>query len=110
MAIDAMHELGIDISDARPKSLRDLPGGFDLAVTVCDSANENCPVVPGRGAKGHLSFPDPSLEKGSYEERRAAFRKVRDDLRKRLVPYVSELLQDASLRASDRPGEEANDG
>jgi len=108
MAIDAMHEIGCDISAARPKSLRDLPSEFDLTITVCDSANESCPVVPGRGRKEHLSFRDPAVAMGSYEERRAAFRGVRDDLKERLIPLAERMLREDEASGQAAAGSRAD--
>jgi arsenate reductase len=53
---------------------------FDLVVTVCDDAAENCPVWLGKGKKNHMSFPDPAKATGTDEEVMAAFRSVRDDI------------------------------
>ncbi|MEP7358128.1 MAG: arsenate reductase ArsC [Anaerolineales bacterium] len=62
---------------------------FDLVVTVCDDAAENCPVWLGQGRKVHLGFPDPAKVIGSEAEVMAAFRAVRDDIARQ----VPELLQ-----------------
>ncbi|HEY6675060.1 MAG TPA: hypothetical protein VIZ59_09060 [Rubrobacteraceae bacterium] len=55
---------------------------FDLVITVCDDANEACPVFPGARERLHWSFPDPSRAEG--ERRLAAFRQVRDQIRSRI--------------------------
>jgi arsenate reductase len=57
---------------------------FDLVVTVCDDASENCPVWLGKGQKMHLSFPDPAKVIGTPSEVLAAFRQVRDDIRSQI--------------------------
>ena len=62
---------------------------FDLVVTVCDDAAENCPVWLGSGKKTHLGFPDPAKTTGTDEEIMAAFRAVRDDIARK----VPELLK-----------------
>jgi arsenate reductase len=89
LAVRVMAEVGIDISKAVPQSvapLLDQP--FDLAITVCDSAREECPVFPGAREQLHISFPDPVEARGSEEERLAVYRAVRDDIRQRLIPSV----------------------
>lgn len=85
MAIRAMDECGIDISDARSKTLDEYVGQqFDYIITVCDRANESCPIFPGDPERIHWSFRDPSAVKGSEEERLRAFQKVRDEILSRL--------------------------
>ena len=87
-AIAAMRELGIDISSHRSKGVDEFTGHqFDYVLTVCDNANESCPVFPARTVTIHHSFEDPAALQGSEEERLAAFRRVRDELRR----YLSEL-------------------
>ena len=89
LAIRAMAELGADISTATPQHLESfLDERWDLVVTVCDWARESCPVFPGASEQIHVSFPDPFLAGGSDEERMAAFRAVRDDIRTRLIPEL----------------------
>jgi arsenate reductase len=81
LAIQAMNELGIDISGHTSKTLDDLADvEKDYVITVCDSAREACPVVTAREAVLHESFPDPSAATGSEEERLEQFRSVRDAL------------------------------
>ncbi|GMQ81474.1 MAG: arsenate reductase ArsC [Rhodothermia bacterium] len=82
LAIDAMAELGIDISAHTSKVLTAYDDRhFAWVVTVCDSAKEACPVFPGSVNRLHRTFSDPSEVKGSEEDRRKAFRKARDELR-----------------------------
>jgi arsenate reductase len=81
-AIEAMAEIGIDIRDHHAKGLdafRDVV--FDEVVTVCDHAQETCPVVPGGGVRRHQGFEDPSAAKGTEAEVLAVFRRVRDEIR-----------------------------
>jgi len=81
-AIAAMRELGIDISGHRSKSVDEFIGKqFDCVLTVCDNARESCPIFPGQTTLIHQSFDDPAEVKGTDEERLAAFRRVRDELR-----------------------------
>jgi arsenate reductase len=63
---------------------------FDLVVTVCDDAAENCPVWLGKGLRAHLGFPDPARATGSEEEITSAFRRVRDDMLARIPALLQE--------------------
>lgn len=82
LAIQALAELGIDISGQRSKGVEELrEAAFDLVVTVCDDAAENCPLWLKGGRVIHIGFPDPAKASGAPEERLAVFRKVRDDIR-----------------------------
>jgi arsenate reductase len=92
LAIEAMTELDIDISDGESKSadvFRDRD--FDAVITVCDDAAENCPVWLGSGRVTHISFPDPAEALGSKEERMRVFRRVRDDINTRVLDFLREL-------------------
>lgn len=90
-AIRAMAELGIDISGHYSKSVDELAGQtFDLVITVCDAAQEQCPFFPGPTEVMHVGFPDPAKATGSEEEIMAQFRKVRDDMRAKLIPLIRE--------------------
>jgi arsenate reductase len=85
-----MAEVGIDISEGTPEYVEAyLDQPWDLAVTVCDSAKESCPLFPRPVEQIHVSFPDPALATGSDEERLAVFRTVRDDICARLVALLS---------------------
>src|ERR671933_340567 len=84
-AIVVMREIGIDITTQMSKTLdRFLPERFDEVITVCDNANESCPVFPGARNRRHWSIDDPSEVQGAEEERLAAFRRARDSLRQRI--------------------------
>lgn len=90
-AIAAMRELGIDISHHYSKSVDDLPEkDFDLVVTVCDQAQEQCPLFPGQTEVIHVGFPDPAKAAGTEEEIMAVFRRVRDDMREQLIGLLKE--------------------
>jgi len=89
MAIEAMSELGIDISAQRSKLVdeyRDM--AFDRVITVCDHAAQNCPVWLGPGTVKHISFPDPAQAKGSDRERLVVFGQVRDGIRDEVLAYL----------------------
>jgi arsenate reductase len=89
LAIRAMAEVGIDISNARSKHLDEyLRQDFDYVITVCDAANEGCPVFPGSPQRIHWSFPDPSAAEGPEEERYRAFERVRNEITMRLRTWV----------------------
>ena len=89
LAIEAMKEVGIDISAHRSKSVQEFAGQrFDVVITVCDNARESCPIFPGAPERLHWSYPDPAAVEGSREERLRAFREVRDDLYQRLQSFL----------------------
>ncbi len=89
LAVEAMREIGIDISAQRSKSISEFEGrGFDAVITVCDRAAEECPVFPGAPQCIHWSLPDPAAVSGSLEEKRRAFRDVRDVLEQRLREFL----------------------
>jgi arsenate reductase len=93
-AISAMNEIGIDISRHRSKSVDEFTGHeFDYVITVCDNANQQCPVFPGKTERIHWSFEDPAVAQGDEQSRLAVFRRVRDEILHRLRLFVS----DASL-------------
>lgn len=81
LAIRAMAELGIDISSQRSKTLDEYLGQqFDFVITVCDQANESCPIFPGGPERIHWSFRDPSTAEGNEEERLRVYQQVRDEI------------------------------
>ena len=85
LAIRAMDEIGVDISEQKSKTLeRYLGEPFDYVITVCDDANEACPFFPGAERRLHWSLPDPSAAEGTEEEQLEVFRSVRDALRDRV--------------------------
>lgn len=82
-AIAAMREIGIDITSHRSKSVAEFESeSFDFVITVCDNAQESCPIFPGAAVRFHQSFDDPpSPEIGDDEFRLQIFRRVRDEIR-----------------------------
>jgi len=88
--IEAMLEIGIDISNHRSKSVDEFAGqNFDCIITVCDNARETCPFFPGNAARIHQNFRDPPPESiGDYQSRLKIFREVRDQIRKWLIDFV----------------------
>jgi arsenate reductase len=94
-AIAVMSEIGIDLAGHRSKHVREFDGQhFDCVITVCDNANESCPIFPGDTERIHWSFPDPAAIEGSETERLAAFRRVRDALAERFRHFTSRLGSD----------------
>jgi arsenate reductase (thioredoxin) len=90
-AISVMAEIGVDISAQESETLEHYLGEpLDLVITVCDDANESCPVFPGASARLHWSFPDPSKAAGGCEERLRAFRDVRDEIRARIESELAD--------------------
>ena len=85
LAARAMAEIGVDVSEQESKTLeRYLGESFEYVITVCDAANEACPVFPGAKNRLHWSFEDPAQANGTEEERLEVFRKVRDEIRERI--------------------------
>jgi len=83
-ALQVLKELGI-VHNGRSKNTEEFRQvSFDLVITVCDDAAENCPVWLGEGKQIHVGFPDPAKASGSEEEILAAFRAVRDDIALRI--------------------------
>ena len=82
LAVEAMKEIGIDISSHYPKYVdRFISQSFDYVLTVCDSARETCPVFTGQVRhRLHNDFFDPALATGTREERMQVFRSVRDEI------------------------------
>ncbi len=89
-ALAALSEIGIQ-HHGRSKSAEEYRDvAFDVVVTVCDSAAEECPVWIGKGKRKHHSFPDPAKAEGTEEEVMDVFRSVRDDIQKEMVQLLSE--------------------
>ncbi len=98
LAIRAMHELGIDISERaghRAKGIEEFAGQppMDLVVTVCDEAAEECPYFPNTRHQQHWGFPDPSAATGTEEECLAVFRQVRDAIAARIDAFLHDEME-----------------
>ena len=92
LAIEAMAELEIDISNQQSKSVDEFrERTFDAVITVCDDAAENCPIWLGSGRMRHIGFPDPADASGNEEERLGVFREVRDGLRRQVIEYLRDV-------------------
>jgi arsenate reductase len=90
LAIEAMKELGQDLSTAQSKHVdRFVDEPIDLVVTVCDSAKESCPALPGAKETVHWPFLDPADATGTDEEKIAVFRDVRDQIKARIERFLT---------------------
>jgi len=90
--IQVMAEVGFDLINAKTKNVQQfLNDSFDYVITVCDHAQETCPVFWGEVKEQvHLGFADPAATIGSEEEILAVFRRVRDDIKKEFTKFVEE--------------------
>lgn len=92
-AIETMKEIGIDISTHRSKPIDELiTQTFDYVITVCDNANQHCPVFPGPCRRIHWSIEDPAAVVGNDETRLEAFRNARNELRERLDKFIEDEI------------------
>lgn len=93
LAIKALAEIGIEHEgeSKNTNEFRDVE--LDLVITVCDDAAESCPLWLGRGAKQHIGFIDPAEATGTEEEKMAVFRKVRDEIAKKIPAYLETFLE-----------------
>jgi arsenate reductase len=99
-----MDEVGIDLRAHTSKTLdRFLGEPWDYVITVCDSANERCPLFPGAASRLHWSFDDPSAVTGAEDERLAGFRRVRDEIRARLRQWLE--ITSSTLSRLPAPGD-----
>jgi arsenate reductase len=89
-ALAVLEEIGIK-HEGHSKDVSEIRGiPFDLVVTVCDDAAENCPAWLGDGEKIHVGFPDPAKATGSAEEMMEIFRKVRADVEEQMISLLSQ--------------------
>jgi arsenate reductase len=100
LAVKVMAEVGIDISQQESKTLeRYLDQPFDLVITVCDEANEACPVFFGAKERLHWSLPDPAKAGGTEAEQLHVYRQVRDAIRARIQATFGEQAGDQDQRS-----------
>lgn len=91
LAVKAMSDRGIDISDGRSKSVSEFEGQtFDLVVTVCDHANENCPYFPAAKQRHHWPFDDPADATGTEVEQLKVFHRVRDEIEQQISNFLGQ--------------------
>lgn len=94
MASEVMEEAGIDISNQKSNAVTEFMGQeFDYVITLCgENARRACPVFPGRTRNRlHWDFFDPAEAEGSDEEKLQVFRKVRDQIRKKIERFVKKI-------------------
>jgi arsenate reductase len=92
LAVKVMKEIDIDISNQKSKGVENFLGKtFDYIITVCDNAKESCPVFPGKTKLMHWNFEDPAGVKGNQEEKLAIFRKVRDEIHKKILEFLRNI-------------------
>jgi len=98
-AILVMKEAGVNISRSVPKNVkRFLAVPFDYVITVCDHARETCPVFTGAVQhRLHMGFDDPAEATGSEEEQLLVYRRVRDEMRERLLGFYNESLKNRQV-------------
>ena len=98
LTVRVMQERGIDITSQRSKGLAEYLGRqhFGVLVTVCDRAEQECPIFPGVAARLHWSFADPAAAQGNEEQRLVRFREVRDQIEARVREWLRERSPDAS--------------
>jgi arsenate reductase len=95
LAVEAMKEVGIDISQQTSKDVREFLGqAIPYVVTVCDNAKQRCPIFSRTYKFLHWSLEDPAEATGSHQEKLAVFRRVRDEIRQRIE---QELLQPTAM-------------
>ena len=105
LTVRTLSEIGIDWSGARSKSVVEyLDKPFDYVITVCDQAREACPVFPGGRVSLHWGFDDPATARGTDDEQRAVFRRVREEISAQVTPFVDRARRAGPLeRAPARP-------
>jgi len=98
LAIQVMGEIGIDISKKTSKSMDQfIKERFDYVITLCDDAAKFCPNFGGQGKRLHWPFEDPAAVMGTNEERLAVFRRIRDEIKKK----IEQLLKPESSEPID---------
>ena len=92
-AVQVLAESGIDISGQRAKGLDEIPGTAEIMITLCSHAAETCPTYPGAASVEHWNLPDPAATWGSAEEIRNEFRRIRDEIDKRMQRLARQLKE-----------------
>ena len=101
LAIRAMQEIGIDISQHRSKHLSEfLERNVETVITVCGNADQACPMFPGQVNRYHWGFDDPAHATGTEDEQFAVFRRVRDEIRRVFEAYAAGRTDEAKRRTS----------
>lgn len=90
--LPVLDEIGVHVQSVYPKPISTFVGQpFDVVITVCDDAAENCPVWIGQGKRIHIGFPDPAAVNGDAEMVLNAFRQTRDAIIERLLPVLEQF-------------------
>jgi arsenate reductase len=90
LAVKALAEAGIE-HQGRSKSIQEFQGqAFELVVTLCEDAEDECPVWLGRGRQVHMPFSDPAKVSGSEEEKMAAFRNLHQAMAEKITRLLSQ--------------------
>jgi arsenate reductase (thioredoxin) len=101
LTVEVMKEVGVDISDQQAEALpQSLKEHFAYVITVCDASRERFPVWPFTRNLFHWSLPDPTTAKGSPEERKTAFRRVRDEIRQKVKEFASQRVPGVMVRGA----------
>jgi arsenate reductase len=101
LTVEVMKEVGIDISQQHSEDLaQSLKEHFAFVITVCDASRERFPVWPFTRNLFHWSLPDPTAVKGSPEELKTSFRRVRDEIRQKVREFTSQKIQGLSTQAA----------
>jgi len=99
LAVEAMTEIGIDISHQKSQDVVNFLGqAIPYVITVCENARERCPIFPGTYKFLHCGFDDPAAAQGTREEKLAVFRRVRDEIARRIDEEL--VAPQAEQRAS----------
>jgi len=97
MAIEVLREIDIDISSQHSKPLDEVSSlEFDLVVILCSDAEVTCPLYLGTGKRIHIGFEDPSTRVGTEEEVAEAFRRIRDQIKERILSFLESYQGDVS--------------
>jgi arsenate reductase len=94
LAVEVMKEVGIDMSQQKPKNIFDLVRAgmiFSYAITLCVEAEEGCPIFPGITTRLHWNFPDPSNLTGSREDQLEKVRNIRNAIRSSIEQWVKQF-------------------
>jgi arsenate reductase (thioredoxin) len=104
LAVAVMAERGIDIGEQRPKGFQEFIGAaqFEYLITVCDRAEKDCPMFPGKGTREYWPLADPARREGSREELLARFREARDYVEERVRRFLVERRYKPVLELSGR--------
>jgi len=90
-AVTVMAEAQVDISNHMSERLEPyLDQSFDYVITVCDRAQETCPVFPSASSMLHWNFEDPARAKGTYEQQLIVFRRIRDEIAERIRSFIQD--------------------